>query len=227
MRIIFVRHGHPNYNRDCLTELGHRQAEAAAIRLHDEKVKGIYASTMGRAMETAAHIAAKHDMEVVTYDFMREVHWGTVEGERLYQDGHPWFVSDKMVEEQQRVFAPDWMHEEPFCRNLVVSYVEKAGETFDRWLSGFGYRREGTYYRVEKNCDDTVIMVSHAGVSSAVLSRLLNLPFPFLCAAMPPDFTAITVLSLSGDVGRLISPKVEILNDARHIANISTELVFG
>jgi len=35
MRIIFVRHGHPNYEKDCLTELGHRQAEAAAQRLKD------------------------------------------------------------------------------------------------------------------------------------------------------------------------------------------------
>ncbi len=26
MRIIFVRHGHPNYERDCLTELGVKHA---------------------------------------------------------------------------------------------------------------------------------------------------------------------------------------------------------
>ena len=30
MKIYFVRHGHPNYELDCLTPLGHRQAEAAA-----------------------------------------------------------------------------------------------------------------------------------------------------------------------------------------------------
>ena len=33
MRILFVRHGHPNYEKDCLTELGHLHAEAAAKRL--------------------------------------------------------------------------------------------------------------------------------------------------------------------------------------------------
>ena len=32
MRIIFVRHGHPNYRKDCLTELGHAHAEAAPSR---------------------------------------------------------------------------------------------------------------------------------------------------------------------------------------------------
>ena len=32
MRIVFVRHGHPNYKDDCLTELGHLHAKAAADR---------------------------------------------------------------------------------------------------------------------------------------------------------------------------------------------------
>ena len=33
MRIIFVRHGEPDYARDCLTDAGRRQAAAAAERL--------------------------------------------------------------------------------------------------------------------------------------------------------------------------------------------------
>ena len=32
MRMIFVRHGHPDYKNDCLTDLGRKQAEAAADR---------------------------------------------------------------------------------------------------------------------------------------------------------------------------------------------------
>ena len=47
MRIIFVRHGHPNYVDDCLTELGHKHAAAAAERLTDEGISEIYSSTWG------------------------------------------------------------------------------------------------------------------------------------------------------------------------------------
>ena len=36
MRIVFVRHGYPDYKRDCLTEVGHLHAEAAAVRLAEE-----------------------------------------------------------------------------------------------------------------------------------------------------------------------------------------------
>ena len=52
MRIIFVRHGHPDYKNDCLTPLGHEQAKAAAARLQNEKVDAVYSSVKGRAMET-------------------------------------------------------------------------------------------------------------------------------------------------------------------------------
>ena len=38
MRLLFVRHGHPNYELDCLTDLGHLQAEAAAERLMKENI---------------------------------------------------------------------------------------------------------------------------------------------------------------------------------------------
>ena len=59
MRIIFVRHGHPNYAKDCLTELGVKQAQAAAERLQDEGAQIIFTSPKGRAAETAKYIAKK------------------------------------------------------------------------------------------------------------------------------------------------------------------------
>ena len=40
MRIIIIRHGDPDYEKDCLTELGHKQAAVAAKRLLEE-IRGI------------------------------------------------------------------------------------------------------------------------------------------------------------------------------------------
>ena len=79
MRLIFVRHGDANYERDCLTELGHAQAEAAATRLLDERIDRIFSSTCGRAVETARHIAEKQGLGIEeSYDFMREISWGSI-----------------------------------------------------------------------------------------------------------------------------------------------------
>ena len=50
MRIVFVRHGDPDYARDCLTEAGKLQAEKAAERVAGEGICKIYASSCGRAL---------------------------------------------------------------------------------------------------------------------------------------------------------------------------------
>lgn len=218
MRIIFVRHGHPDYKKDCLTELGHTHAEAAAERLAEEKPTAIYASTCGRAYETAEHIAAYHDdMPIVKCEFMREIKWGSTTDEPIPRNGNPWFVADDKVAAGQSVRNSDWETEEPYSQSKVVSSNKTVSEGFDELLSTLGYRREGDYYRVERENPDTVFMVSHGGSSSAVLSHLLNLPFPQVCATVRPDFTAIHILKLSGAVGSLITPQIELLNDARHI----------
>ena len=78
MRILFVRHGHPNYKNDCLTELGHLQAEALADRLSAEDIAHFASSSCGRAYETAVHVAQRRDKEVEKLDFMREVPWGDI-----------------------------------------------------------------------------------------------------------------------------------------------------
>ena len=227
MRIIFVRHGHPNYEKDCLTELGHLQAAAVAQRLKSEKILKIFSSTRNRAYETAKHIAAPLGMEVKTCDFMREIKWGSVNGEPIFQNGHPWFMADDMVAQGLNVMDRDWAEKEPFCNNKVVAHVQNVREHFDAWLASFGYERDGLYYRVRNGNQDTVVMTSHAGSSGAVLAHLFNLSFPFVCAALKPDFTSITVVSFDGANGSLISPIVEVLNDARHIAGIHVDKAYG
>ena len=54
MRIVFVRHGDPDYAHDCLTEKGLIQAKQAAVRLREEGIEEIWSSPMGRAQQTAA-----------------------------------------------------------------------------------------------------------------------------------------------------------------------------
>ena len=224
MRIIFVRHGYPDYKQDCLTDIGHLHAEAAAVRLADEPFKRIFSSTCGRAVETAEHIAAKHDLPVESFDFMREITWGPIEGDSLpHKNGYPWIVVEAMVEEGETLMNLNWMEEGSFANNSVKFLVRNIGEEFDKLLAELGYVREGEYYRVVKPNDDTVAMVSHGGSSSAALSHLFNLPFPFVCESVRALFTAITVVKLKGKEGELISPRFEILNDARHIAPIGHE----
>ena len=129
MRIIFVRHGHPNYEKDCLTDLGVLHAKAVAQRLKNENepIEKIFSSTCGRALETASFIDSKFGVGVVGLDFMREIKWGSVD---------------------ESLLTPDWATSDLYKNNKLVSCVQKMGTEFDNWLKDFGYVREGDYYRV-------------------------------------------------------------------------------
>lgn len=226
-RIVFVRHGHPDYQQDCLTDLGHRQAEAAAARLTEERIDRIFSSQMGRAAETARHIALPLGLDVTQLEFMRELRWGAVGDVPIPLGGHPWHTADDMAAQGLSLLSPHWDTEAPFRDNKVVESVRQTGAAFDLWLQNFGLERDGAYYRITAPQNTTVALVSHAGSSGAVLAHLLNLPFPFVCAAMSPDFTAVTSVVFQGEAGALITPRLELLNDHRHIRNISGEIFYG
>lgn len=227
MRIVFVRHGHPDYVHDCLTELGHRHAAAAAQRLQDEGVEKIFSSTCGRAFETAEHLGRLIGLPVTGCDFMREIRWGAADGSPMFADGHPCSIADAMVIRGEALVEPDWRSHEHFCGNRLLTCADKVAAGADEWLASLGYAREGLYYRAGEEKHQTIAAFGHGGESAAMLSHLFNLPFPFVCQAMGPDYTGITIVELSNRPGELVAPRFELLNDARHIRGMSVENFYG
>ena len=57
MRILIIRHGDPDYERDTLTEKGKREALLLAERLKKEKIDYLYSSPYGRAKDTCMYAA--------------------------------------------------------------------------------------------------------------------------------------------------------------------------
>ena len=56
-----------------LSDQGREQAQRLAERLSREKIASVYASPLGRALETAKILAAPHNLEVQTRDALREI----------------------------------------------------------------------------------------------------------------------------------------------------------
>ena len=55
MRLVFIRHGEPNYEIDGLTEAGEREARLLAKRITERRwpVTDFFCSPLGRAQATA------------------------------------------------------------------------------------------------------------------------------------------------------------------------------
>jgi probable phosphoglycerate mutase len=86
---LLVRHGETEWNaqgrlqgwRDSrLTEQGRAQAAALAERLAAERVDALVSSDLGRALATAAPIAARLGLEVIREPGLRERSYGVLEG---------------------------------------------------------------------------------------------------------------------------------------------------
>lgn len=226
MKLLLVRHGHPNYELDCLTSLGHLQAEAAAKRLKDENIDLFYSSTCGRAVETAQYTAKEYGLPVTQLEFMREVNWG-YNGDPHDSAGHPWNLVDQMILDGKTLRNLNWREIPPFQGNLVTENVDMIAREFDTWMETLGYTREGDYYRCGENTDRTVALFSHGGSSNAVLAHLLNLPFPYVIQVFRADFTSITVVTFPDTPGKLVMPILELVNDAKHILNLKSDAFYG
>ncbi len=224
MRLIFVRHGEPDYEKDCLTELGKRQAEAAAERLAGEGIAEIYASPMGRASETAAFTAKRLGLPVQTLDYMHEISWG---GPGIPYEGHPWTVGDLMISQDDFDFyGKDWKQHPFFHNNVALKYLDEISTRFDSLLRLQGYRHEGTRYFCETDKDKTIAVFSHGGSGACVLSHLLALPFPYVCTVLPYEFTSIIILEFPMRTGEYVHPRIELFNDTAHMKNVSSGLKF-
>lgn len=223
MRIVFVRHGEPNYEKDRLTETGRMQAAAAAVRLEREGITAIYSSPMGRAMQTASFTADRLHLPITRLDYMHEISWG---GPGIPDEGHPWTVSDRMTcVENFDYFSSDWRKHPFYDGNAAVRYLDDIGPRFDELLLSHGYRHEGTRFLCMTDVPETFAVFSHGGSGACVLSHLLALPFPYVATYLPYEFTSIIILEFPIRPDEYVHPRIELFNDAAHIRDISSGLV--
>src|ERR1700719_2203073 len=84
-RVFMVRHGATVLSAEdrfagatdvALSDEGREQTRRLAERLSHEKIMAIYASPLGRTVETASILASPHKLEVQTRDGLREINHG-------------------------------------------------------------------------------------------------------------------------------------------------------
>ena len=219
MRIIFIRHGEPDYEKDDLTKTGYIQAEQVAERLKDEGIDEIWSSTHGRALNTAKYTAELLGLPIKKADFIREITWGTANGGKIFAGGHPWDIADEMARRGMDLNDPAWRANPFFANNKVLESVDTVEKGIDRWLSDLGYKRNGLYYDhlIEEKDHRTVALFCHGGSSSAAIAHIMNLPFPYVCAMLHIEFTGITILRMDKRKGPCTLPCLELANDFRHV----------
>lgn len=199
MKLLFIRHGDPDYEHDTLTEKGHREAALLAEKLCKIPIDEFYMSPLGRAQDTAAYTLNKLGKKADVLEWLREFPAkldinGSEELVKAYPDT---FVEKGVRNEeggtvyQKRIvwdMLPAFWTEHPEFferegwRNSIVSAHSDMEIVYDRVTSGLdyflaehGYVREGSHYRVEQGNEKTIAFFCHFGVTSVLLSHLWSI----------------------------------------------------
>lgn len=180
MRIIFIRHGDPDYVNDTLTEKGRVEAEMLSERVKKWEVKEFYCSPLGRARDTADYSLRKMGRQAHICDWLQEFYYPIKDpktgGKRIAWD-----------------FMPDYWTREPLMYdkdNWVKAPIMKTGEIeekyklvtgrLDKLISKYGYERCENYYKAVRPNRDVIVIFCHLGVTFVMLSHLLGISAPVL-----------------------------------------------
>ena len=114
-RVFLVRHGATVLTAEDrfagetdveLSDVGREQARRLAERLAAEPIKAVYASPMGRTVETARIASAPQGLEIVTCDALREISHGRWEGRTRAEVEHEYPDEYAKWEGDPYTFAP-------------------------------------------------------------------------------------------------------------------------
>ena len=161
-RVFIVRHGATVLSAEDrfagvtdveLSEEGREQARRLADRLSGEKIAAVYASPLGRTVETARILAAPHDLQVQTCDGFREISHGHWEGMKRRE------VEEKFPEEMA-----EW-EKDPY------TFAPEGGES---GLAVTARALPALIDLVRGHPGENILIVSHKATIRLLLSSLLG-----------------------------------------------------
>jgi len=174
-----------------LTDLGLRQAAAAAARLAGCGATSVVSSPLARAQQTAAHVAQRLGLEVEVEPGLRETDFGDWEGYTFSEVGERW----------PRELAA-WL--------ASTAVAPPFGESFDATTSRVRQARDRVLAR---HGGQTVVIVSHVTPIKTLLRIALDAPASSLYR-MHLDLASISEIQWFAD-GPAV---VRSLNDAAHVS---------
>lgn len=175
MKILFVRHGEPNYEKDYVTEKGAVEAELVSHLLTKLDVKEFYCSPMGRAVATSKPTLEKLGRTATECSWLREF-WPKIrrpDMEGICPVVWDWLPADWSVDE--RFYdANHWFENERYQEANVKEAYDEVCTGFDGLLEKHGYVREGKIYRAVEPNNDTIVLFCHFGITATILSHIMN-----------------------------------------------------
>lgn len=207
-RVFLVRHGATTLTVEDrfagetdvpLSEDGREQARRLAARLADEKVKSVFASPLGRTVETARILAAPLGCAVQTRDGLREISHGRWEQ-----------LTRREVEERFPEEAAEW-ERDPY------TFAPVGGE------SGLMVTARALPVLIEvvrQHAGETVLVVSHKATIRLLVSSLLGFDARRYRDNLDLKPASLTIVDFKGPS----CARLTLFNDTSHYAQLGNAI---
>lgn len=195
MKLLIIRHGDPDYEKDSLTEKGWKEAELLSERIAPLPIKAYYVSPLGRARDTAAATLKKAGRTAEVLPWLREYDvriTDPVTGQKRI----PWDMLPADWTAVPEYYDKDNWYNVPIMKEAgMEAGLRAVWDGLDGILLRHGYRREGMIYRAEVPNEDTIAFFCHFGVGCVMTGHLLGISPMILWHGFMAAPTSVTVLN--------------------------------
>lgn len=195
MKIIFVRHGDPDYARDSITERGEVEARLLNARMKKINPNYCYVSPLGRAKRTAELGLEGMGIEPVEYEWLQEFCVRIKRPDLTERSWVTWdWIPADWVGRDELLDVDNWGNDPIMAEAQAGERYKTVCDEFDKLLAGHGYVRDGRLYRAEKPNMDTLVFFCHFGVTCVLLSHLMNVSPMILWQGVATAPTSVTTV---------------------------------
>jgi probable phosphoglycerate mutase len=230
MLLYVIRHGDPIYTTDSLTYKGQQQADALSKRFAVNGLDEIYASPLGRAVQTAEPTAGLLRLDIRVEEWMSEnLSWNdfSVKDENGEMK---WVFSsqDSSHLAGREGLREDWYNHQSIkrCATAKAGY-ERIQRASDGFMERLGYARDGNVYKILKPNEKRIAAFCHGGFGITWLSHLLSVPPLIFWAGFDIPHSGVTILSFQNNANGLTSPKCLAFSDLSHLYGARLPMQFN
>ena len=194
MRLLFIRHGEPDYRTDSLTPKGKIEAELLSRRMAAYQIRDFFVSPLGRAQETAEYTLKRMNRTAETLPWLQEFR-GRITDPITGRSRVSWDLLPRVWTADPLLMDPEqWVNASMYQGSNVPEIWEETRRGIDELMARYGYRKEGPVWTAEKNTHDTLAFFCHFAISMVTIGYLMNFsPVPLLqnTLFMPSSVTEI------------------------------------
>ena len=228
MKLLFLRHGDPDYAIDSLTPTGRIEAELLAERIAPMPIAAYFVSPLGRAKATAKPTLEAANRTATECDWLREFEPHIVRPDTNGQKRVAWdWLPQDWLSDPRFLSPTDWRDNPFFSESGVGASYDAVTSAFDRLLSDYGYAREGLWYRVMRPNADTLAFFCHFGVSCVLLSHLMNVSPMVLWHGLAMAPTSVTTVVSEERRSGIASFRATAIGDVTHLLSHGREPSFS